>query len=69
MKILNCLQTNLSKPGEGIWQRALHRKGEADVMSHHHLIYGFHLEPVVAVVTNGSVDALKVPTLEEIIKT
>lgn len=38
-------------------------------MSHHHLIYGFHLEPVVAVVTDGSVDALKVPTLEEIIKT
>lgn len=67
-EISNCLQTNLSKPGEGIWHRALHRKGEADVMSHHHLVYGFHLEPV-AVVTDGSVDALKVPTLKETIKT
>lgn len=33
-------------------------------MPHHHFIDRFHLKPV-ARVTNGRIDALKVPTLEE----
>lgn len=67
-RFVDFLQTHLSKPGEGIWHGALHCEAEADIMSHHHFIDGFHLIPV-ARIANGSVDALKVPTLKETIKT
>lgn len=46
-KVTIDLQTDLSKPGKGIWQRALDCKAQADIMSHHHFIDRFHLEPVV----------------------
>lgn len=58
------LPSDLSEPDEGVGQGALHHRGEADIVSHHHLIHGLHLKPAAVVVTFGSVDALKVPALQ-----
>lgn len=58
------LPSDLSEPDEGVGQGALHNRGEADIVSDHHLIHGLHLKPAAAIGTVGRVDALKVPALQ-----
>lgn len=62
--ISDFLPSDLCKPEKGVRHRALHHRGEADIVSDHHLIHGLHLEPVAVTVTVGSVDGLKVPALQ-----
>lgn len=56
--------TDLSEPDEGVRQGAPHHRGEAHVMSNHHLIHGLYFKPAAVAVTVSSVDTLKVPALQ-----
>lgn len=55
---------DLTKPDEGVRQGALHHRGEAHIVSDHHLIHGLDLEPAAVAFAVSFLNTLKIPALQ-----